>query len=105
MKKFFNVTCMRAFFTVAMFLCLADVAAAQQMCPPPYYMLTSPVSGRICTSNCAPGSFPTIEQGGIACRPGIATAICPQGDDFMVMTPTGPVCEKGYVPAATSNNS
>ena len=105
MKMFFGVMRIRALFAAAMLLCLADVAAAQQMCPSPYYMLTSPISGRICTSNCAPGSFPTIENGAIACRPGIATAICPEGGDFMVMTPTGPACQKGYVPVPTSNNS
>jgi hypothetical protein len=106
MKRYFNIARVCAFLVAIVPLWLADVAAAQQMCPPPYSMTTSPISGRICTNNCPAGSFPTIEQGGVvACKPGIATAICPEGDDFMVMTPTGPVCQKGYAPVAAANNS
>lgn len=105
MRTYFGVTSVRAFFAAAVLLCLANVAAAQQMCPPPYAMTTSPVSGRICTSNCLPGSFPAIERGVISCKAGAATAICPEGDDFMVMTPAGPICQKGYVPVAASTGA
>lgn len=106
MERLFCVTRLRALIAAAVLVCFANVAVAQQMCPAPYSMVTSPISGRICSSSaCAPGNFPAIENGAVTCKPGYATAICPEGDDFMVMTPNGPICQKGYVPVAAPNNS
>ena len=75
------------------------------MCPPPYSAAVSPQTGPVCSSSCPPGSFPTLENGNVTCRPGYATPICPEGNSFMVMTPAGPVCQQGYLPVAAANNS
>lgn len=95
---------MRALIAAAL-LILFSGAASAQMCPPPYTQAVSAQTGDVCTSTCAAGSFPTLEGGNVTCKPGYATAICPEGDEFMVMTPGGPVCQKGYMPVAAANNS
>src|SRR5437868_6041842 len=104
MRLSFGATVGRALIAAAAFVIFsAGAAFAQQMCPPPYAQAVSPQTGDVCTSTCAPGSFPVIEGNAVACKPGYATAVCPEGDEFLVMTPTGPVCQKGYVPAAANN--
>jgi len=96
--------CGSAFIAIAM-LVLSATAASAQMCPPPYSQALSQQTGDVCTSTCAPGSFPALEGGGVSCKPGYATAICPEGNEFLMMTPGGPLCQQGYVPAAAAGSN
>ena len=61
-------------------------------------------TGSVCTSSCAVGSYPALNGANATCKPGYASPTCPDGDAFLVMTPTGPVCQKGYAPIADANN-
>lgn len=94
----------RALIAAALLILFCSAASAQ-MCPPPYTQAVSAQTGDVCASTCAAGSFPTLEGGNVACKAGYATAVCPEGDEFMVMTPGGPVCQKGYMPVAAANKS
>jgi hypothetical protein len=89
----------------AVTLILSAGAASAQMCPPPYTQAVSSQTGEVCTSTCATGSFPALENGNVTCKPGYAAPVCPEGNEFLVMTPNGPTCQQGYVPVATGNNS
>jgi hypothetical protein len=77
-------------------------AASAQVCPQPYTPSVSPQTGNVCVSNCAAGSFPTVTGNQAACEPGYAPPTCPGADEFVVMTPTGLVCQKGYTPIAAN---
>jgi hypothetical protein len=110
MNAVFGASIGRALIAAAAFMLLsAGAASAQQpqpqMCPQPYTQAISPQTGDVCTSTCAPGSFPVIENNAVACKPGYATGICPEGEEFMVMTPQGPICQKGYAPVPVANNT
>lgn len=82
----------------------ADAASAQ-MCPQPYAQAVSEQTGNVCTSTCAAGSYPAAQGSSSACAPGYAPPTCPDGNSFLVMTSSGPTCQKGYVPVAGDNNS
>jgi hypothetical protein len=104
--KFISITdgIVSTLFAAVALIVFASAASAL-ICSSPYTKVASVQTGDVCTSTCAPGSFPALDDGGITCKPGYATAICPEGNEFMVMTPVGPVCQQGYVPVASTNHS
>src|SRR3984885_7969200 len=104
MSTLFGARCGRALIAAAA-LILSVGAASAQMCPQPYTPAVSAQTGNVCTSTCAAGSFPALDGASVTCNPGYAAPTCPDGNQFLVMTPNGPVCQQGYVPVAGANNS
>jgi hypothetical protein len=88
----------------AAIIAILSGSAAAQVCPPPYTPGSSSQTGPICTSQCAPGSYPQLAGGNLSCVPGVAAPTCPEPGDILVTTPNGPVCQQGYAPIAAANN-
>ena len=103
MSALFGINSRPVLLTVAT-LFLSVGAASAQMCPQPYAQAVSEQTGNVCTSSCAVGSYPALAGASATCTPGYAAPTCPDGDAFLVMTPAGPVCQKGYAPVADANN-
>jgi hypothetical protein len=103
MSAWFGFNGWRALLVVATLFLFAGNASAQ-MCPSPYTQGVSQQTGAVCEGNCALGSYPSMANAKTACEPGYAPTTCPDGDSFLVMTPGGPVCQKGYTPIDNANN-
>jgi hypothetical protein len=103
MSAWFGFNGWRALLVVATLFLFAGNASAQ-MCPSPYTQGVSQQTGAVCEGNCALGSYPSMASAKAACEPGYAPTTCPDGDSFLVMTPGGPVCQKGYTPIDNANN-
>ncbi len=92
--------CVVASFFGLLLLLAAASAASAQTCPAPYSAQTSPQTGGICATSCAPGSYPYFSAGHLSCVPGTAPPTCPTAGDFVILTATGATCAGGAVPAA-----
>ena len=89
---------LQALIAIALLSLLLVNPAMAQSCPSPYATFSSQPTGPVCGTTCSPGTFPTMKTGALTCEPGLAPATCSAPDEFLVMTPDGTRCEKGYPP-------
>jgi hypothetical protein len=104
MNALFGSNGWRVLLAAAVLFLFAGNASAQ-MCPQPSTQGQSRQTGAVCEGNCALGSYPALGGASASCQPGYAPTTCPDGDSFVVMTPTGPVCQKGYTPIVDASNA